>query len=352
MTDLSDFLVHPENTLRDILDRLERNHKGIVLVVDQTQKLLGTITDGDIRRTVLAGFDLQQTAATLVLNRKEKPITAPAGTSRDNLLHMMNQLDFRQIPLVDAHGRVVDLALLSELVKERDLPIKAIVMAGGYGTRLRPLTENMPKPMLPIGDRPLLERLIDQLREAGIRKVNLTTHYKSDVISDYFGNGDNFGVNIQYVEERRPLGTAGALRLLDESDEPLLVINGDILTRIDFRSLLAFHQDQDADMTVGVRQYEFKVPYGVIQTRGCAITGVSEKPVIRHFINAGVYLINPDLRQHIPDGCRYDMPDLINQLIVEKRRVVSFPILEYWLDIGQMDDYHKAQADVRNGTFA
>ena len=352
MANLNEFLVSPPSTMRDILTVLEQNHKGIVLVVDQNRQLMGTITDGDIRRAALAGLDMDQTATALLQNKDTAPVTAPDNISDEDLLHLMNQLNFSQIPLLDKQGRVTDLAFLSELVRAYEMPLKAIVMAGGYGTRLRPLTQNVPKPMLPVGDRPLLEHLIEQLRISGIQKVNLTTHYKSEVIQEHFGNGQKFGVDIEYVEEHQPLGTAGALSLLEDTDEPLLVINGDILTRIDFRSLLSFHQEQKAEMTVGARQYEFKVPYGVIETNNNEITGISEKPVIKHFINAGVYLLNPEVRKYIPTGCRFDMTDLIHKLIAAKQRVVSFPILEYWLDIGQMDDYDKAQADVLNGTFS
>src|ERR1044072_3325114 len=180
--------------------------------------------------------------------------------------------------------------------------MRAVIMAGGYGTRLLPLTDQIPKPMLPVGDRPLLEIIVDQLKEAGIRQVNVATHYKSEAISDHFKNGEDFGVDIRYVKEDQPLGTAGALSLLEESDEPLLVINGDILTRVDFHAMLNFHREHAADLTVAVRQYEFRVPYGVIDTDGVAVTGISEKPMVRQFINAGIYLLNPRTQRRTQNG--------------------------------------------------
>ncbi|MBT5831890.1 MAG: CBS domain-containing protein, partial [Candidatus Latescibacteria bacterium] len=201
MANLKAYLVSPQSTMREILTVLEQNHKGIVLVTKPNHHLIGTITDGDVRRAALAGIDMDQTATTLLQNKDVIPVTAPDHTSDEDLLHLMNQFNFRQIPLVDKQGKVTDVALLSELVKEYEQPLKAIVMAGGYGTRLRPLTQDVPKPMLPVGDRPLLERLIEQLRASGIQKVNLTTHYKSDVIHEHFGDGHEFGVDIQYVEE-------------------------------------------------------------------------------------------------------------------------------------------------------
>src|SRR6185436_7083304 len=170
---------------------------------------------------------------------------------------------------------------------------RALVMAGGFGNRLWPLTEEVPKPMLPVGDKPLLEWIVEQLKHAGIRQVNVATHYKGDVIAEHFKNGEAFGVDIRYVKEDQPLGTAGALSLLEVVDEPLLLMNGDILTRVDFRALLHFHREHKADLTMCVRQYEFNIPYGVIETDGVNVKGISEKPLVRQFVNAGIYLLNP-----------------------------------------------------------
>jgi dTDP-glucose pyrophosphorylase/CBS domain-containing protein len=352
MMQLTDFVVAPQASLRQVMACIDHNKKGIALVVDRQRKLLGTITDGDIRRAILSGKDLDQPASTLLVGPKGQyraPLTAPVGTPDTDLLRMMNKSSLRHIPILDKKGRVVDVVLLGDLIKEYELPLTAVVMAGGLGTRLRPLTEKLPKPMLPVGDRPLLELMIKQLRRAGIHRVNLTTHYKGEVIADHFGDGRNFGVEIRYVKEDHPLGTAGALSLLDVSNEPLLVINGDLLTHVDFRAMLDFHREYRGDMTMAVREYEFRVPYGVVETDGVTITGISEKPLVRHFINAGIYLLNPEIRQYIPNGQACDMPDLISRLVAERRRVVSFPVREYWLDIGQVEDYKRAQNDFENG---
>jgi dTDP-glucose pyrophosphorylase len=334
---------------------IDRSGLGIALVLDETKHLIGTVTDGDIRRAILAGMDLNLSVDALLKQRHPVfaagAITAAAGTSDTELLHLMTEKGVRQVPLVDEAGRVVDIALLNELVKEYELPLRAVVMAGGYGTRLRPLTDELPKPMLRVGDRPLLELIVEQLRHAGIRQVNLATHYKGDVISEYFKNGENFGVDIRYVKEDQPLGTAGALSLIEQMDEPLLVMNGDILTRVDFRALLNFHREHSAELTIGVRHYEFRVPYGVIETNGVEVTGISEKPLVRQFINAGIYLLNPSVLRLIPNGQAYDIPDLIARLLEEKRTVVCFPIREYWLDIGKSDHYDQANCDVATGLF-
>lgn len=353
--DFSSLVVSEATSVRNVISCIDRNGKGIAIVLDADQHLIATVTDGDIRRAILAGIDVDVPVSEL-LNRRtnmshEGPITALVGTADATLLHIMAETTVRHIPLVDEDNRVVDVALLSELVREYELPLRAVVMAGGFGTRLRPLTDELPKPMLPVGNRPLLELIVEQLRDAGIRQVNVATHYKGDVISEHFRDGQDFGVDIRYVKEDQPLGTVGALSLLEESDEPLLVINGDILTRVDFRAMLHFHREHKADLTVAVRQYELNVPYGVVDTDGVAVRGILEKPVVKQFINAGIYLLNPAVRLMIPNGQPYDIPELIQRLLKEKGTVVCFPIREYWLDIGKADQYDQAKSDIANGVF-
>jgi NDP-sugar pyrophosphorylase family protein len=193
-----------------------------------------------------------------------------------------------------------------------------------------------------------MERTVHNLRDAGIHNINVTTHYKPEKIVEHFGSGTRFGVAIKYLEEETPLGTAGALGLVEDSSKPLLVLNGDILTMVDFRSLIRFHSEQESDLTIGVRQYEMQVPYGVIQADEDHVTGLQEKPKLEFLVNAGVYLVEPRVLSEIPPGERFDMTDLINKLLEQRRRVVSFPIIEYWLDIGRLDDFQRAQVDVRN----
>jgi NDP-sugar pyrophosphorylase family protein len=316
--------------------------------------LLGAITDGDIRRAMLADLSLD-TAVSKVLELKANssypnPVTAQANTDQATLLELMRQHRIHQLPLLDDDGRVVGLITLDELLPNKVLPLQAVIMAGGFGTRLRPLTENLPKPMLPVGDKPVMELMINQMREVGIRTVNITTHYLPEKIMDYFGDGQTFGVDINYINENQPLGTAGALSLMDSPQEPLLVINGDILTGVDFRTMFTYHQEHQADLTVGVRQYDIKIPYGVLECDGPIVLGLREKPVYNFFVNAGIYLLQPEVHQYIPTGQRFDMTDLIEHLITTHHKVISFPIVEYWLDIGQHSDYQKAQNDIENET--
>lgn len=223
-------------------------------------------------------------------------------------------------------------------------------MAGGLGTRLRPLTDSQPKPMLPLGDRPIMEHVIAQLRESGIREVVVSTHYKSEMIQNHFGDGSACGLTMKYVNEEDRYGTIGALRLMrDQLKEPFLVINGDVLTTLDFSAMRGFHARHHADMTVAVRKHDVHVPYGVMQVEGEAVTGLQEKPTMALFINAGIYLMNPDMIDYIPEGQPFDAPDLIAKLIEHKRRVVAFPVIEYWIDIGELPHYQQAKMDVQTG---
>jgi dTDP-glucose pyrophosphorylase len=354
--DLAELCVGRESSIREAMRRIDRNQRGIVLVTDAEGRLVGTLTDGDIRRGILAGDPLEQRVEAL-LERKSgssyaQSVTARSDADRPALLRLMREREVRQIPLVDGEGRVAGLVTLDELVPREVLPLQAVIMAGGLGTRLRPLTEQVPKAMLPVGGRPLLEHTIEQLRHAGIGRVHVSTHYQPDKIREHFGDGRTFGVDIQYVAEDQPLGTAGALGLLEATNDPLLVINGDILTGVDFRTMLDFHRHHRADLTMAVRQYDLRVPYGVVEADAWRVRAIREKPVLGFFVNAGIYLLEPAVTRSVPNGQRMDMTDLIARLIEDGRSVISFPIVEYWLDIGQHADYEQAQRDVREGRLA
>jgi dTDP-glucose pyrophosphorylase/CBS domain-containing protein len=352
VSDLGRFFVTAGGSLRDVITCIDRNRKGIALVVDAAHRLIGTVTDGDVRRALLAGHDLDWRVASLLAEKppgSAVPLTAPVDTPSAVLLELMQRHDVRHVPTVHADGTVADVVALADLVDEYRLPLRAVIMAGGLGTRLRPLTDDTPKAMLPIGDRPLLEHIVRQLKDAGIHRLSLATHYRGDVIRRHFGDGREFSVDIQYVDEDQPLGTAGALSLLSRSEEPLLVMNGDILTRVDFRAMLEFHQSNAADLTMAVRPFDVQVPYGVVETSGVEVTRIVEKPASRHLINAGIYLLSPEIHRSVPQGRRYDMTELVARLVEEGRRVISFPVREYWIDIGHHDDYHRAQAESADG---
>jgi len=348
---LLSLFITPTHSIREAMQCIDREACGIALVVTPDRKLIGTVTDGDMRRAVLALADLDRPVAELLASKIKteypKPITAPEGSSKDKQISLFHQYGLRQIPIVDNDGRVVDLVMLDDLIPNQDLPLQAVIMAGGLGTRLRPLTDDLPKPMLPVDGKPLMELLIEQLRQLGIRRVNVTTHYKPEKILDHFGDGSAFGVEISYVNEDKPLGTVGGLGLINAPIEPLLVINGDILTKVDFRAMLAYHREHQASMTVAVKQYDIKVPYGVIECKGSRVCALKEKPQMHFLVNAGVYLLEPKVYEFIPNGQRFNMTDLIQCLLDSDHIVASFPIIEYWLDIGHITDYERAQDDMK-----
>jgi dTDP-glucose pyrophosphorylase len=350
MQQLEKIFATEESSLRAAMVCVDRGAKGIALVVDEHRRLIATLTDGDLRRAVLAGLNLDLTIATLLKKNRSQgkpgPITLPINSAKETIIREMKARAIRQIPLVDEQGRVIELAVLDELVEEPTAPVHAVVMAGGYGKRMMPLTADTPKPMLRVGDQPLIERLVQQLKQAGISRVDISTHYKAEQISAHLGNGDAFGIEVGYVSEDHPLGTAGGLSLIP-GDDPLLVINGDILTALDFRALLNFHFEHGAEMTVAVREYGFDVPYGVVETDGVNVTAITEKPTVKFFVNAGIYLVSSLARQLIPSGQVFDMPQLIDMLVKRGGRIISFPVWEYWLDIGRHEDYERAQKDVQ-----
>ena len=353
MVDFSALCISPDSLLQEAITAINKNEKGIILITDDDKKLIGTITDGDIRRAVLAGKDLNTPISDLLAQKRKspypKPISAHVGADHFELRRLMKEHVIHQLPIVDSEDHVIDLVTTDDLLPDNTLPIQAVIMAGGVGARLYPLTNDIPKPMLPIGDRPLMELLVEQLQKSGIRKVNITTHYLADKIMNHFGDGQDFGIKLNYINEDHPLGTAGALGLMDIPSDPLLVINGDILTRMNFRAMLEYHRENDAVLTVAVRKYELNVPYGVIESDGPRIKGLVEKPVLSFFVNAGIYLLEPAVYQFIPNDEKLDMTDIIQTLLTNNQQIVSFPIVEYCLDIGQQADYEQAQEDIKNG---
>jgi dTDP-glucose pyrophosphorylase/CBS domain-containing protein len=349
-SDVTIFCVPLDRPMRDAIACLDASRLGIALIVSGDGKLEGTITDGDLRRFMMTDGSPDELIAS-VLERKKNtvhahPITAPSGSDVHFCREVLLEHRLLHLPLVDGDDRVVGLVTQSDLLEQESTPRQAVIMAGGFGTRLHPLTEDTPKSMLPLGDRPLLEIIIGQLQKIGVSQVQVATHHQANQISDHFGDGARFGIDIAYVDEERPLGTAGALGRMERPTETLLVINGDILTDLDFRAMLAFHREQAADLTVAVRQYDLKLPYGVVECDGSFVRSLKEKPVWKCFVNAGIYLLEPNVYDFIPSSDRFDMTDLIENLIESERPVASFPIREYWLDIGQHADYQEAQSRI------
>ena len=343
---LDSVIIQPSVSIAEAMTQLDKAGTGALVLCATGTKIDGLLTDGDIRRAVLRGIALDSPCEYIA---NSSPATVQAPISATVALHFMNQRDIHQLPVVDPDGNVVELILRKDIVAEVTSGLSAVVMAGGYGKRLLPLTEHIPKPMLPVGDRPLLERTIEQLRQSGIRDISLITHYLAESIEQHFGDGRLFGVRLSYVQEDNPLGTAGGLKLMKKLDRPFVVINGDILTGLSFEAMHDYHRKSGAVITVGVRKYEMKVPYGVVECNEVGIVALKEKPSLTFFVNAGIYLLEPSAYDYIPSDQHFNMTDLIQNLLERKMPVASFPIMEYWLDVGQHEDYRRAQEDVRSG---
>ncbi|MDP2715675.1 nucleotidyltransferase family protein [Rheinheimera sp.] len=338
----------PSDSIKDALKIIDAEALRIALVVDDDMSLLGVVTDGDIRRGLLRNASLDSSVSS-VMNKT--PITAEVGTLRKDLVKLMTDKSLLAIPLVNK-GLIVGLETLQKFGGRRyENPV--FIMAGGFGTRLRPLTDNCPKPMLKVGDKPILETVVSSFIKAGFVNFYISTHYMPEVIREYFGDGSKWNVSIHYVHEAQPLGTGGALGLLpdDLPDLPLILMNGDVLTNVDFERVLEFHHKNKATATMCVRDYEFQIPFGVINGEGNRIVSMVEKPVQRYFVNAGIYVISPALRKSVQKNQRLDMPTLLEQAIANNNDVLMFPIHEYWLDIGRIADYQRAQIDIRNLEF-
>ena len=323
------------------LEIIDRGGIQFALVVDEHDKFIGAVTDGDIRRGILKGIRLEEPVE-LVMNTK--PITVSESQSRTSILAIMRENGLRQIPVLDKHNHIVRVEIFSKLEKtvRRDNPV--ILMAGGLGTRLRPLTDTLPKPLISIGDRPLLETILNQFILQGFHRFFFSVNYRREMIEDYFKDGSQWGVEIEYLKEDQRLGTAGALSLFScYSDLPLIVMNGDLLTKINFHHLLDFHTLHSADATMCVREYDFQVPFGVVSLKNEHILSIDEKPIHRFFVNAGIYVLNPSVLQLIQSNEQLDMPHLFNKMRYASHKLLAFPLREYWLDVGRMDDFEKAR---------
>ena len=337
-------LIRPETTLRATIEVIDRAALQIALVVGEDEKLIGVVTDGDIRRALIRGLPLEQ-AVGEVMNKRPK--VAAMQDSKTQLIAMMEGHHLYQLPVVDSHGRVVRLESLQALYKRPSYPNPIFLMAGGFGTRLRPLTDDCPKPLLEIGGKPILETIIENFLKSGFRRFYIAVHYRAQQIKDYFGDGGRWGIEIDYIDEAEPMGTAGAIGLLPDGlpDVPLIVMNGDILTQIDFSRLLAYHNEQQAIATLCVRQYEYQIPYGVVNLEQQRVVGIEEKPLQSCLANAGIYVLDHSLIKTIAASKQLDMPALLNLQVAQGELVAMFPVNDYWLDIGREADFLRAQGE-------
>ena len=344
MKNWRDSLISPDMPILRAIEIIDRAALQIALVIDQEGRLVGSTTDGDIRRGILKGYALSKPVS-LVMNRQ--PVVAQIGDSRDRILQLMREKMVRQIPLLDESRMVAGVETIDDLMRTSKRSNWVVLMAGGSGSRLRPLTYDCPKPLLKIGERPLLEIILQNFINQGFQKFFISVNYKAEMFIDYFGDGSKWGAEIGYLHERQKMGTAGSLGLLPgRPEESMVIMNSDLLTKINFGQLLDFHQEQKAQATMCVREYDIQVPYGVVQIQNQNIYTISEKPTQSFFVNAGVYVLEPGVLELLPrEAAIFDMTDLFNKLIRNKDQTCVFPVREYWLDIGHMDDLNKAQAE-------
>ncbi|PHR70033.1 MAG: alcohol dehydrogenase [Arcobacter sp.] len=339
----SQITINYTQSIKDALNIIDKGAKRIAVVLDNKKKVIGTISDGDIRRGLLKSLSLDSSIENIYY---KNPILGEESDSKEFLIQKAIANQVYQIPIVDKDRKLIDIIDLATLIKVRKRNNRVILMAGGLGTRLRPLTENMPKPLLKVGNKPILETIIRNFAKHGFENITISVNYKAAMIEDYFKDGKEFGVHIDYIREEKRLGTAGALSLINDiPKEPFFVMNADLLTDADFENMLHFHHKENSIATMCVREYDFQVPYGVIQTKGSHIKSIVEKPIQKFFVNAGIYLLSPKVLKIIPQNEFYDMPTLFNELINENNNVVSFPLHEYWIDIGRIEEYEKANIE-------
>ncbi|ABB43877.1 Nucleotidyl transferase [Sulfurimonas denitrificans DSM 1251] len=340
MKRINNIKLKPTSTIKEALIIIDSGAMQIALIVDENDRLLGTLTDGDIRRGLLKGLDLNSSIESVIF---KTPTVAKISDTKEEILKIALTKKLHQIPIVDEDGKIIGIQDIEELIKPKDKTNRVILMVGGLGTRLRPLTENTPKPMLKVGNKPILQTIVEKFAEYGYTNIVMCVNYKSHVIENYFGDGSEFGVNIEYVLEDKRMGTAGALSLLKtKPTEPFFVMNGDLLTNVNFAHLDNYHLSNNAMATMCVREYDFQVPYGVVSIKNSKILSIEEKPTHKFFVSAGIYMLSPEILEYIPKNQFYDMPTLFEDLISKNKNVVSFPLREYWLDIGRMEEFEKA----------
>lgn len=336
-------MVSPQTPILDTLEIIDRNARQIALVADENDKLLGTVTDGDIRRGLLKGKALQDPIS-MIMN--PFPTVASPYDTRENILALMKIKQIHQIPIVDEDGKIVHVEVLNDLLRPLRKDNWVVLMAGGLGTRLYPLTHDCPKPLLKVGNKPLLETILQSFIDQGFHKFYISVKYKAEMIQEYFGDGSHWGVTIHYLQEKESLGTAGALSLLPElPSEPFFVMNGDLLTKVNFDHLLDFHKTYQAQATMCVREYDHQIPYGVVTLDKQRLVSMEEKPTQRFFVNAGIYVLSPNVLERIPHNRFFDMTSLFDLLMKDEGQTIAFPIREYWLDIGRMADFERANIE-------
>ncbi len=341
MVNLKSIIIGKNASVKETMEVIDKGAKRIALVVENG-KLIATVSDGDIRRALLDGYGIDNPIKQIMNN---SPIVAFENETKEQILQKATSHKIYQIPIVDDNGELIDLKFVDELLSTKSYPNRVVLMAGGLGTRLRPLTNKVPKPLLKVGGKPIIQTIIENFSKQGFRDFILSVNYKAQMFEEYFGDGSKFGVKIEYVHEDKRMGTAGALSLMrDMLDRDFFVMNGDLLTNLDFTKLLEIHRQKEAKSTMCVREYSYQIPFGVIESEREKIVSIKEKPIYHYHVNSGIYILNPLVLKEIPDDTFYDMPTLFEKLSY-REEAYSYKIEDYWLDIGRVEEYQKAQDD-------
>ena len=347
MYKIDEIKINQNASIKEALEVIDKGAIKVAVVLSDDGLLLGMLNDGDIRRALLKGMSLGNSIAGII---NKHPVVANINDTKERILELANEKKLHQIPII-SNGKLIGIQDIREFLAPKNKPNKVILMVGGLGTRLRPLTNDVPKPMLDVGNKPILHTIVENFAKYGYTDIIMCVNYKSEIIKEYFGNGDKFGVKIEYVLESQRMGTAGALSLLKERPkDDFFVMNGDLLTNVNFEYLHEYHKDSNALASICIRKYEMQVPYGVVNVRANKVTSIEEKPTQSFFVSAGIYMFSPIVLDFIPKGVFYDMPTLFSELLKHDFPIHPFPIREYWLDIGRMDEYRRAN-DEYEGVF-
>jgi dTDP-glucose pyrophosphorylase/predicted transcriptional regulator len=338
--DLAKFIITSSESIRHAMECINNNWREVSLVSDNEQRIIGVITDGDIRRGLLHGLTMDSPATEVMAKTF---FSVGPDADRTTILDMMKSRSIRQVPVLDAQGKLIGIHFLEELIGTSVKPNVAVIMAGGKGIRLRPLTENCPKPMIPVAGRPILERVILHLVGFGIREIYLSINYLGNMIEQHFGHGSAFGCSIRYLREEKPLGTGGPLSLLPEQpNHPLIVMNGDQVTQVDIAKLLEFHDLKQVDATIAIKPYQVEIPFGVIRKKGDRLIEILEKPTMNYVINTGIYVLSPNTLSLIPRDQEFPITALFDLMIARKMAIGVHFIEEEWTDVGRQEDLNRA----------
>ena len=347
MYKIDEIKINQNASIKEALEVIDKGAIKVAVVLSDDGLLLGMLNDGDIRRALLKGMSLDDSITSII---NKHPVVANINDTKERILELANEKKLHQIPII-SNGKLIGIQDIREFLAPKNKPNKVILMVGGLGTRLRPLTNDVPKPMLDVGNKPILHTIVENFAKYGYTDIIMCVNYKSEIIKEYFGNGDKFGVKIEYVLENQRMGTAGALSLLKERPkDDFFVMNGDLLTNVNFEYLHEYHKDSNALASICIRKYEMQVPYGVVNVRANKVTSIEEKPTQSFFVSAGIYMFSPIVLDFIPKSVFYDMPTLFSELLKHDFPIHPFPIREYWLDIGRMDEYRRAN-DEYEGVF-